>query len=130
MSIDKKKDLLAVENGFEILRMTLDNDIIDVIKIIDKVDEQGFVRMQRAITIKAKDLAAEITNFNTRKNDLKGETSITVEHVKNNKDVRNLLAKSGIKPESLPAEEDIKKLERRVKADDKKMIAGIKKIKK
>ena len=49
------------------------------------------------------------------------------QHVKNNRDVRNLLAKSGIKPESLPAEEDIKKLERRVKADDKKMIVQVKK---
>lgn len=81
------------------------------------------------ITIKAKDLAAEITNFNVRKNDLKGENPITVEHVKNSKDVRDLLAKSGIKPETLPAEEDIKKLERRVKADDKKMIVNVQKEK-
>jgi DNA-damage-inducible protein D len=71
------------------------------------------------ITIKAKDLAAEITNFNVKKNDVYGETSITQEHVKNNRDVRNLLGKSGIKPEELPAEEDIKKLERRVKSADK-----------
>ena len=81
------------------------------------------------ITIKAKDLAAEITNFNVRKRDLKGEFPIAGEHVKNNKDVRDLLAKSGIKPESLPAEEDIKKLERRVKSDDKKMITRVKKNK-
>ena len=75
------------------------------------------------ITIKAKDLATEITNFNVRKSDLKGEYPITNEHVKNNKDVRNLLAKSGIKPESLSPEEDIKKLERRVKSDDKKLLS-------
>lgn len=73
------------------------------------------------ITITAKQLATEITNFNVRKNDLKGEQHITVEHVKNNKDVRGLLGKSGIKPEELPAEEDIKKLERRVKTLDKKI---------
>lgn len=73
------------------------------------------------ITITAKQLATEITNFNVRKNDLKGEQHITVEHVKNNKDVRSLLGKSGIKPEELPAEEDIKKLERRVKTLDKKI---------
>lgn len=72
-----------------------------------------------AITIKAKDLATEITNFNVKKNDLKGETRITNEHIKNNTDVRGLLGKSGIKPEQLPAEEDIKKLERRVKSADK-----------
>lgn len=74
-----------------------------------------------AITIKAKDLATEITNFNVKKNDLKGEGKITNEHVKNNTDVRALLGKSGIKPEQLPAEEDIKKLERRVKSADKEL---------
>lgn len=71
------------------------------------------------ITISAKQLATEITNFNVHKNDLKGETKITSEHVKNNTDIRTLLGKSGIKPEQLPAEEDIKKLERRVKASNK-----------
>ncbi|MFM2049310.1 MAG: hypothetical protein RI955_1858, partial [Bacteroidota bacterium] len=71
------------------------------------------------ITISAKQLATEITNFNVQKNNLKGENKITVEHVKNNVDVRKLLNKSGIKPEQLPAEEDIKKLERRIKTADK-----------
>jgi len=74
-----------------------------------------------SITIKAKDLATEITNFNVKKNDLKGESKITNEHVKNNQDVRNLLGKSGIIPEQLPAEEDIKKLERRVNSADKEL---------
>ncbi len=73
------------------------------------------------ITIKAKDLATEITNFNVKKDDLKGEGKITSEHIKNNEDVRELLGKSGIKPEELPAEEDIKKLERRVKTADKEI---------
>ena len=81
------------------------------------------------ITIKAKDLAAEITSFNTQKNNLRGEQTITSEHIKNNKDVRELLGKSGIKPELLPPEEDIKKLQRRLKSEDKK-IAHIGKIKK
>jgi DNA-damage-inducible protein D len=73
------------------------------------------------ITITAKQLAAEITNFNVKKNDLNGEGNITNEHLKNNKDVRTLLGKSGIQPENLPAEEGIKKLERRVKALDKEI---------
>lgn len=73
------------------------------------------------ITITAKQLATEITNFNVKKNNLKGEGNITHEHVKNNTDVRSLLGKSGIKPEELPAEEDIKKLERRVKTLDKQI---------
>jgi DNA-damage-inducible protein D len=71
------------------------------------------------ITITAKHLAAEITNFNVKQNDIRGESPITEEHIKNNKDVRGLLEKSGIKPEDLPADEDIKKLERRVKSATK-----------
>ena len=82
------------------------------------------------ITIKAKDLATEITNFNVKKNSkLKGELKITKEHIKNNTDVRDLLGKSGIKPEELPPEEDIKKLERKVKSDEKKFMKGANKYK-
>jgi len=73
------------------------------------------------ITIKAKDLAAEITSYNTKKNNLHGEQVITGEHIKNNKDLRNLLGKSGIKPELLPPEEDIKKLTRRLNSEGKKL---------
>jgi len=81
------------------------------------------------ITIKAKDLAAEITSFNTKKNNLRGEPTITGEHIKNNRDIRNLLGKSGIKPEALPPEEDIKKLQRRLKSEGKKIAKNVKKIK-
>jgi DNA-damage-inducible protein D len=73
------------------------------------------------LTITAKQLATEITNFNVKKNNLNGEVNITAEHVKNNKDIRALLGKSNIKPETLPVEEDIKKLERRVKNLDKEI---------
>jgi DNA-damage-inducible protein D len=82
------------------------------------------------ITIKAKDLAAEITSFNTKKNNLRGEHAITGEHVKNNRDVRDLLGKSGIKPELLPPEEDVKKLARRLNSEGKKIAQSVKKIKK
>ena len=71
------------------------------------------------VTITAKNLATEITNFNVNKDDLAGVENITQEHVKNNSDIRDLLLKSGIKVEDLPAEEDIKKLERKVRADEK-----------
>ena len=81
------------------------------------------------ITIKAKDLAAEITSFNTKKNNLRGEQAITGEHIKNNKDVRDLLGKSGIKPEALPPEEDIKKLQRRLQSEGKKIARDVKMIK-
>lgn len=79
------------------------------------------------ITITAKNLATEITNFNVKKEDLQGEPTITQEHVKNSTDVRKLLAKSGIKPEELPAEEDIKKLQRNVKLEEEKIAEASKK---
>ncbi len=76
------------------------------------------------ITIKAKDLAAEITSFNTKKKDLHGEESLTAEHVKNNKDVRQLLGKSGIRPEALPPEEDVKKLKRHLESENRRLLKG------
>jgi len=79
------------------------------------------------ITITAKNLATEITNFNVKKDELKGEGSITREHMRNNEDVRGLLTKRGIKPEELPPEEDIQKLERKVKKDEHKLAVESKK---
>lgn len=76
------------------------------------------------VTIAAKNLATEITNHNVRENDLQGESAIASEHVQNNSSVRNMLGERGIKPEELPPEEDIKKLERRVKSAEKKLIKG------
>ncbi len=73
------------------------------------------------LTIAAKNLATEMTNHNTEEKDLYGENAITDEHVGNNKAVRAMLANRGIKPEELPAAEDIKKLERRVKSEEKKL---------
>lgn len=73
------------------------------------------------ITIKAKDFANEITNFNIKRDGLSDEPTISREHVKNNKDVRDLLGQRGIMPESLPALEDIKKVERRVQSETKKL---------
>lgn len=73
------------------------------------------------LTIAAKNLATEMTNHNVQQADLQGERAITQEHIQNNHSVRNMLGQRGIKPEQLPAEEDIKKLERRVKSDEKKL---------
>ncbi|CAM5294141.1 DNA damage-inducible protein D [Rhodanobacter lindaniclasticus] len=72
------------------------------------------------ITIKAKDFANEITNTQVKQHDLHGETSITKEHVKNNRDVRKLLTDRDIVPEKLPAAEDVKKL-RRLESEEKKL---------
>jgi len=60
-----------------------------------------------------------MTNYNVEGKNLYGEQPITVEHVQNNKTVREMLKKRGIKPEELPPDEDIKKLERRVASDEK-----------
>lgn len=73
------------------------------------------------LTIAAKNLATEMTNYNTEAKDLYGEPSITHEHVQNNSTIRNMLGERGIKPENLPPAEDIKKVERRVKSNEKKL---------
>jgi DNA-damage-inducible protein D len=73
------------------------------------------------ITIKAKDFANEITNFNIRRDNLRTEAKITREHVKNSQEVRKVLIRRNIKPEELPPAEDIKKVERRLVAEQKKL---------
>lgn len=73
------------------------------------------------LTIAAKNLATEITNHNVERDNLQGEPAITSEHVQNNESVRDMLGQRGIKPETLAAEEDLKKLERRVKSEEKKL---------
>lgn len=75
------------------------------------------------LSIAAKNLAAEMTNYNVEEKDLQGEHAITGEHVQNNLSVREMLGQRGIKPEDLPPAEDIKKLERRVKSQEKKIAA-------
>ena len=74
------------------------------------------------ITIKAKDLAAEMTSVNVQTKDLEGVSPITNEHIENNQAVRDMLIKRDIRPESLPAAEDVKKVERRIKSEDKKAL--------
>lgn len=71
------------------------------------------------LTIVAKNLATEMTNYNVEQKDLNGEHIITQEHIHNNKSVRQMLGQRGIQPENLPADEDIKKVERRVASNEK-----------
>ena len=73
------------------------------------------------LTIAAKNLATEMTNYNVESNDLYGENAITKEHMQNNQSVRDMLGQRGIRPEELPPAEDIKKLERRVASEHKKI---------
>jgi len=80
------------------------------------------------ITIKAKDFANEITNFNIKERGLRTEGGITGEHVKNNEEVRGLLVDRGIVPERLPAAEDVKKVERRLASEQKKLPKQTKRL--
>ena len=79
------------------------------------------------ISIKAKDLAAEMTGLNVQSKDLKGQTKIEKEHIDNNLAVRNMLTQRGIVPESLPPAEDVKKLQRKLDGEEKKLLKGNKK---
>ena len=82
------------------------------------------------ISIKAKDLAAEMTGLNVQSKDLKGQNRIENEHVENNKAVRQMLTQRGIIPENLPTAEDVKKIQRKLDSDDKKVLKESKKPKK
>ena len=80
------------------------------------------------LTIAAKNLATEMTNYNVEEKDLFGEGEITTEHIQNNSSVRSMLVERGIKPEELPPAEDIKKLERRTTSQDKKLAENAGKL--
>jgi len=81
------------------------------------------------ISIKAKDLAAEMTGLNVQSKDLKGQAKIEREHVDNNFAVRNMLTQRGIVPENLPPAEDVKKLQRKLDGEERKLMKGSKKKK-
>lgn len=74
------------------------------------------------LTIAAKNLATEMTNYNVEEKNLHGENPITIEYVQNNSSVRTMLGERGITPEELPPADDIKKLERRAKTQEKQLI--------
>lgn len=79
------------------------------------------------ISIKAKDLSAEMTGLNVQTKDLKGQPNIESEHVDNNRAVREMLLKRGIRPETLPAAEDVRKVQRKLDGEEKKVLKGVKK---
>lgn len=79
------------------------------------------------ISIKAKDLAAEMTGLNVQNKDLKGQSKIEREHIDNNLAVREMLTKRGIVPENLPPAEDVKKVQRKLDGDEKKVLKETKK---
>jgi len=82
------------------------------------------------LIIKAKDFATELTSHNVIDKDLKGDSRISKEHIENNKEVRKMLLKRGVKPEELPPSEDVKKVQRRIDGTEKRILKDLKKSKK
>lgn len=85
-------------------------------------DNRPLADFAPTIILKAKDFAAEITIFNARQHQMATEKAISKEHITNNQAVRNTLLERGIRPESLPASEDVKKVERRLATEEKKSL--------
>lgn len=116
------------DKGFSIIRSRGDNALFggnntaEMKRRLGVTGSRALADFLPTVTLKAKEFAAAITDFNVKKKKLLGVQTIGNEHVQNNKDVRGVLIKSNIKPEELPAEEDIKKLERRVNSNDKKLL--------
>jgi DNA-damage-inducible protein D len=79
------------------------------------------------LTIKAKDFATELTSHNVIEKELKGNEAIGKEHIDNNVAVRKMLKERGVKPEALPAVEDVKKVQRKLQTEEKKLAKGSKK---
>lgn len=112
------------EKGFARIRSKGDQALFGGYSTQDMKDRYGIKSGPLAdhlptLTIAAKNLATEMTNYNVEENNLQGEGRITGEHIQNNQSVRKMLGERGIQPENLPPAEDIKKLERKVKKQEK-----------
>ena len=85
-------------------------------------DHRPLADFAPTIILKAKDFATEITIFNARQHGMTNESAISSEDITNNQAVRNTLLERGIRPETLPAAEDVKKVERRLASEEKKSL--------
>lgn len=124
------------DKGFALIRSKGDqalfggfstNDMKQKLKVPDKRPMADFLP---TLTIKAKDFAIELTSHNVIEKNLKGNEKISNEHIENNIAVRKMLIERGVKPETLPPSEDVKKLQRKLENDEKKIISDAKKNKK
>ncbi len=118
--------------GFAIIRAKGDHALfsLDTAMMKRRVgapDKRPLADFLSTIAIKAKDLAAEMTSVNVQQKDLCGQGGIEREHIDNNSAVRNMLLNRGIRPETLPPAEDVKKVERRLRSDEKKILPKKKK---
>ena len=118
----------GVDNkGFAIIRSKGDQALfrLSTLQLKNKMsapDNRPVADFLPTISIKAKDLAAEMTGLNVQTKDLKGYNPIEKEHIDNSSAVRKMLLQRGIQPENLPAAEDIKKLQRKLEGDNKKIL--------
>ena len=115
--------------GFAIIRAKGDRALFGIDTALMKrrvgaPEKRPLADFLSTIAIKAKDLAAEMTSVNVQQKDLQGQIGIEREHIDNNSAVRNMLLDRGIRPETLPAGEDVKKVERRLEADEKKLLSN------
>lgn len=113
--------------GFAIIRTKGDRALFGLNTALMKrrvgaPDKRPLADFLSTVAIKAKDLAAEMTSVNVQQKDLRGQIAIEGEHVDNNTAVRGMLLDRGIRPETLPPGEDVKKVERRLKADEKNIL--------
>jgi DNA-damage-inducible protein D len=123
------------ENGFAIIRSKGDKALFGGFSTNDMKRKLGvpgnrpLADFLPTLTIKAKDFATELTSHNVTEKDLKGESPISKEHVDNNLAVRKMLQERGVKPEALPPSEDVKKVQRKLDGDEKKILKEAKKKK-
>jgi len=123
------------DRGFAIIRSRGDSALFggystqEMKKKLAVPDSRPLADFLPTLTIKAKDFATELTSHNVLEKDLNGENAISNEHVENNQAVRRMLIERGVKPESLPPAEDVKKVERKLNSDEKKLLKDVKKRK-
>ena len=116
------------EKGFALIRSKGDQALFggfstnDMKKKLGVPESKPLADFLPTLTIKAKDFATELTSHNVTEKDLKGETAISKEHVDNNQAVREMLIERGVKPEALPAVEDVGKVKRRLEKEEKNML--------
>ena len=123
------------DKGFAIIRSKGDQALFggfstkDMKRKLRIPDGRPLADFLPTLTIKAKDFATELTSHNVIDKDLSGTSQISNEHIDNNIAVRKMLIERGVKPESLPPAEDVKKVQRKLELDEKKMLKNIKKKK-
>ena len=123
------------DKGFAIIRSKGDQALFggfstaDMKHKLNVPDNRPLADFLPTLTIKAKDFATELTSHNVVEKDLKGEQSISKEHIDNNLAVRKMLKERGVQPEALPPAEDIGRLKRKLESDEKKVLKEAKKKK-